>query len=650
MVNEINNKNLCLINAPAGSGKTTTIKQMVTNILLKDINASILCITYTNRAAEELMLGIESKKVQIQTIHSFISSFMSIYFSHKEILNLYFEVYADKIRERIDNASNDEHIAKSNNKYIETYGELNYETVVMNISKLQYNELPFNTLYFGGLCHDDLIIFSKLIIDRYPIIKKRISQKYKYIFIDEYQDTSSEVLKIFYESVKGGDTKLYLFGDKMQQIYKNYDGSFEEELKHFNSTRKLDTNYRSVPSIINVLNNIYNDSKFVQHEYTMAEDSKKNKNTPRVLICRDMEKAISDESIKNPEALKLYVFNKQRFTSINCGNLYHAVECVSKYHFGSKYSAVDVLTNDTQDNPDKLFRLLFSIRDMYKDYELKQYGKVIQLIKFSAIYNKEILLINIHSDKMKLNKKLVSLFKYFSDKKEEPILELLRSLISQNIVHEKYLEDILDDEEYENVLKTHISEFVNLTKYLEEPHVSTQHGVKGEGHNSVFFISEDSNNPLIKMYSFFDILVKMKVNFTEFQDFYYTYLDKIKNMQDKIKMKISELNKDAYTINENFINQKIKELYEEFKQNNYFKEFYISDFNDLFKKPGVTKVKKCLNTNTIYGVLSAYKLFYVGCSRARERLTIFIDENKIKGDKVKLIEKLSSIGFEVINC
>ncbi len=47
-------KNCFLINAPAGSGKTTQIKTMIRQFIIESPNDNILCITYTNRAADEL--------------------------------------------------------------------------------------------------------------------------------------------------------------------------------------------------------------------------------------------------------------------------------------------------------------------------------------------------------------------------------------------------------------------------------------------------------------------------------------------------------------------------------------------------------------------------------------------------------------------
>jgi DNA helicase II / ATP-dependent DNA helicase PcrA len=50
--------NIFLVNAPAGSGKTTKIKAMLSKIIASNPNDNILCITYTNRAAEELARGM----------------------------------------------------------------------------------------------------------------------------------------------------------------------------------------------------------------------------------------------------------------------------------------------------------------------------------------------------------------------------------------------------------------------------------------------------------------------------------------------------------------------------------------------------------------------------------------------------------------
>lgn len=67
--------NLKLINAPAGSGKSTEIKRVVREWSAEHPFDRLLCVTYTNRAADELKLDISSPYVEVSTIHSFLSSF-----------------------------------------------------------------------------------------------------------------------------------------------------------------------------------------------------------------------------------------------------------------------------------------------------------------------------------------------------------------------------------------------------------------------------------------------------------------------------------------------------------------------------------------------------------------------------------------------
>lgn len=139
-------RNCFLINAPARSGKTTQIKAMVQKCLADNPQDNILCITYTNRAAEELSKNLNAKNVFIGTIHSFLHNFMKRYFSHSDILNLYFEVCGERIQQRIANSEKDEHIEVSNKKYEEKYGVIDFDTVKKNIAAISYNESPFSSL------------------------------------------------------------------------------------------------------------------------------------------------------------------------------------------------------------------------------------------------------------------------------------------------------------------------------------------------------------------------------------------------------------------------------------------------------------------------------------------------------------------------
>lgn len=646
MVNEINN--MFLVNAPAGSGKTTQIKAMINQLLSNNPQDNILCITYTNRAADELSKDIKTSNVFIGTIHSFLHNFMKRYFSHQEIINLYFEMFSDAIEKRINNLDEDENIAVSNEKYKEKFGDLNYEIIKANINTLFYNESSYSSLYYGGLSHDDLIRFSKYVFDKFPIIKKRISSKYQYIFIDEYQDTSADILNIFYESVIGTNTKLFLFGDKMQQIYKNYDGSFENKFALFDTSKILRINYRSVPKIVDLLNKIYNDSKFEQ-KYSDKMKQIKSKYNPRVIVCNNIEEKLSEIKKQEQDLLVLYLLNKTRFYAIGCNNLYHAYGNMSKYAYGRTYNPVDILTKNYDDNPDPLIKLLYIISEMYIEYKNKQYGLIIQKLKNNAvIFNKDGLYIKAHEDKKKLHDKLCKIFSVLTDKQKK-IVDLLNELEKNSLVLSSYLEGIYEDTDYNLVMNVPTEEVILMFNYLKDPKISTQHGVKGESHDSVVFVADDSTrNPVVHMYHFFEMWGQLDISLSTFQKFYYLYINELSDLQNTIGVKINDMTNEIYKLNEQYIIDKAKTINNKFKNDSYFKYLCAKNYDQYINSPSYSKAKKCLKENTVYGVLSAYKLFYVGCSRARKNLTILIERSKIKGNFEHQKRKFAQIGFDII--
>ena len=647
MASKLNN--CYLINAPAGSGKTTEIKSMVQRCIIDNPKDNILCITYTNRAADELSKGVLSKNVFIGTIHSFLHFFLKPYFAHQDILELYFEIYGAQISERIDNKSQKENIAESNVRYIERYGKLDYDMVRNNIKVLSYNESPFSSLYYGGLSHDDLISFSKAIFNRYPVIKKRMTSKYQFIFIDEYQDTMSDVLKIFFESVHNTKTKLFLFGDRMQQIYKNYDGSFEESFELFDTTKALTTNYRSVKNIVDILNNIYNDPALVQNSSKKMRSAKSDFD-PRIIISHSIQAEIESLRKSDPGTLILYLFNRERFSDIDAINLYNAFDKMEKYSFGKAVSAVDVLTTHYEDNPDSLLKVLFCIVELLRLYKAQQYGSIIQILKGNkSVFSKDSWNIKTHNDKKTVFNNIKQVFNII-ESESKTIADLIRGLSNVHLLNEAYLSGIVDDDDYKLAELVPVVEVVHVADYLCNPRVSTQHGVKGESHDSVVFVAEDSsNNPCVAMYRFFEMWGQIQISAKTLNQFYYNFAAEVDNIQQSIGIKGSVLKKGTYIANEEMIKAKLHTVFDRFKDDPYFQFIYGADYESYFSKPGVTKARDCLKGNTAYSILSAYKLFYVGCSRARRNLTILLDSSKIKGNLEPQKKRFEEIGFQVVS-
>lgn len=643
--------NIYLINAPAGSGKTTRIKSMINESLISNPNDNILCITYTNRAVNELKIGLESNNVFISTIHSFLNKFIGIYFSNKQIVELYFEIYNARINERIINFDRDENVEKSNNKYIEKYGSLSLETLKENITSIFYNESQYSSLYYGGLSHDDLIFFAKSVFDKFTVIKKRLTQKYQAIFIDEYQDSSIHVLKMFYDAVIDTRTSLFLLGDKMQQIYKNYDGSFEEEFSKLNKSISLNINYRSIPRIIDILNNLYNEVEYKQlpdHNIVLIEPDF----LPRVIFCENVKEMVQIEKEIYPFALELYLLNQQRFTAIDAGNLYSTLNRIEKYSFGSKYTAVNIISDSSNDNPDILIKLLFIVHQICEQYKISNFGGINQIIKNNTnIFDNAIIAVNNHNDKMRVRNILENIISVYNDDTYQlSINEMIKILRDSGMVYTSLLDLITESGEYSEVLNVNICEFRAVARYLINPNVSTQHGVKGESHDTVFFIAEDSSNtqPLVHMYNFLKLWSTVDISLNIFEAFYYDYLRWINETNTQLGFKLSNLNSQLYALNSHIINHRINELINNFKNNQIFECLCKDSYNKYLLKPNVKNAKQCFKESEVYGSLSAYRLFYVGCSRARRNLTIFIDANKVSGFREKLVNKFISVGFNVL--
>lgn len=641
-------ENLFLVNAPAGSGKTTWIRKNVRKYLLQNPNDNVLCITYTNRAAEELGKDVDSNRVYFGTIHSFINDFIGSFFSHESILELYWEVYKNQIVERIENVSQNGNWAESNMRYIEKYGGLTPEIVRSNITMISYNQAPFNSLYRGALGHDDLISFTRLAVERFPVIKKKISDKYQVVFIDEYQDTATDVLQIFYSSMIGKKSKLYLLGDKMQQIYRNYNGEFETYFNIYNKSINLSVNYRTTPKIVSILNKIYNDECYKQTAYEKNKDENMDF-LPEVRIVTDIEKNVSELMEQYKDSLILYLSNKSRFYNIGVGELYDAYSGMEKYSFGKKYNAVDVLTKEEIRENDALLSFLFTV-NIIVDYFTKEfYGEVFRIIRKAGTYfNCEKFIIRKHIDKHLVKDKLDDIVALYNEL-STTVDDFLSLCVEKKYIREEFYSAVVEENDYQLVKNVKVQEVKVLADYMSDPKISTQHGVKGESHDTVVFVADNSrSNPVVHMSKFFEMWSNIDITLSEFDAFYYIYSQMLNQIENKIGMKCSQLKADTYISVASIIDEELQAFTKKNETNPYYIQLLKVKMDKYFGKKNVTNVKECLKEGTVYGPLCAYRLFYVGCSRAKRNLVIMINKKDIEGFEDKLRNKLMITGFNVL--
>ena len=650
--------NFYKINAPAGSGKTYFISKTINDILNNEPFVKILCITYTNRASQVMQERIVSPNVEISTIHSFLNKFLKPFFRNEKVIDYYLEIYKEEIETTLKEET-------KLNRYKERFqveGEVSEETIKSNLYEIYYNERQYSSVLNGGLSHDDLLNFSFKLIDRFPKIGFKLREMYDYIFIDEVQDTNADILRFFYNSAKDSSTNVYFLGDKMQEIYNKYDGSFETEFREFdgNLSKTFTTNYRSSEEIVDLLNNLYQSSSRVKQ---VAYKGKKGQ-FPQLVFTDNIEKYLFDNREAYEEFYKLRTINKKRFKNIN--NSGKSAEEIYKiyqeiYPNNGRVSVMDVLTNSNYDeNPDVLMSFLSLLFQVLNEYKNKNYGEVIRILKNSkrnssfgksiSVFNSHLLKIELHEDKVKLKEKMNFFIELLeSDSSLETVLQ---ELVNEKIISSDFYKFISSYERngsflYTDLFSSSIELFKLIDEYNRNPMVSTQHGVKGEGHKKILFVAENSSNPGIKIYEFLNLFTHFytqnKFNFDSFQQFFYNFNRDIFLLEDKLEKKISKIQaEDRKQYIDDFQN-----IYNKYLDNDYFKFICLKQNTlQLREKTCLADIKIIFNNNTVRSILTAYKLFYVGCSRAEEELVVLINASQID-NMTEFKNCFKQIGFQI---
>lgn len=161
-----------LLSGGAGSGKTYSLVQVIKKVIEDNPTSKIACMTYTNAAVKEIEERVNHKNLNVSTIHDFLWD--NIKHFQKEL----------KIA--IITLSNDENVNKIKidglSKVSNDYFDNGEETV-----KIQYKE--YLRLKDGIISHDELLVIADYMFAKYSKLCDVVKDRYKFIFIDEYQDT-----------------------------------------------------------------------------------------------------------------------------------------------------------------------------------------------------------------------------------------------------------------------------------------------------------------------------------------------------------------------------------------------------------------------------------------------------------------------------
>ncbi len=277
-----------LIIAGAGAGKTKTLTTKIAYLIENDMARpyNILAITFTNKAAKEMkdriykLIGDEAKKIQISTFHSFglkllrenyetlgyeknfviMDSDDSLTVVKKIIKDLGYDpkVYNPRaIRNKISGCKNE----MMTPDIYERYAISDYEKVVQQVFEKYETKLKKN----NSVDFDDLLLLPIELFKKNPDILEKYQDLYKYILIDEYQDTN-EAQYILTKMISAKNRKITCVGDDSQSIYSfrgaNYKNilNFEKDYKDAH-TILLEENYRSTSTILDAANQVIKNNK-----------------------------------------------------------------------------------------------------------------------------------------------------------------------------------------------------------------------------------------------------------------------------------------------------------------------------------------------------------------------------------------------------
>jgi len=322
-----------MVIAGAGSGKTRVLTYRIAYMMENGIDPfNILALTFTNKAAREMTERIgqivgasEAKNITMGTFHSVFSKILRFNADRIGFPNN-FTIYDTQ-----DSKSVIKDIIKEFNLDDKTYKPssifgrissaknnlLSPEMYALNPEIMQedrqsrrpemariYQAYANRCQKSGAMDFDDLLYFTNILLSEYPDVLSYYQQKFKYIMVDEYQDTNYAQYLIV-KKLAAAYENICVVGDDAQSIY-SFRGATMENIfqfqKDYDDVRviKLEQNYRSSKTILNAANQIIanNSNQIPKELWTDKELGDKIK-----LVCtftdNDEGKFVADTIIEN---------------------------------------------------------------------------------------------------------------------------------------------------------------------------------------------------------------------------------------------------------------------------------------------------------------------------------------------------------------
>jgi DNA helicase II / ATP-dependent DNA helicase PcrA len=277
-----------LIIAGAGTGKTRTLVYRVAHLIDSGVDPrSILLLTFTRRAAEEMIrragLLIDSRCHQVAggTFHSFANLVLREFGRRIDLLPSFTimdrtdsEAVIQEIRAQMGLNTKDRRFPRKQTCAEIFSMALNKQTPLGELIELDYPHLiesneeliDLNRRYIDYkqtkslVDYDDLLTKLKDLLATHEQVRNRLSDRFRFIMVDEYQDTNHLQSKIV-RLLAATHNNVAVVGDDAQSIYSFRGADFRNIMdfpKHFPGARiiKLEENYRSTQPILNLTNEI----------------------------------------------------------------------------------------------------------------------------------------------------------------------------------------------------------------------------------------------------------------------------------------------------------------------------------------------------------------------------------------------------------
>ena len=298
-----------IVIAGAGSGKTRVLTYKIAYLMTQGVDPfNILALTFTNKAAREMkerianIVGDEAKNLWMGTFHSVFARILRIE-AHKIGYTSNFTIYdsddSQKLVARIIKELNLDkeqykykiifsRISSMKNNFISADQYVNDEDMLLS-DKIS-NRPKFHQIYkqyvdrcfkAGAMDFDDLLLKTNELLNSYPDTLSKYQNIFRYILVDEYQDTNHSQYLII-RSLSDKFQNICVVGDDAQSIYSFRGANINNILnfqKDFPDSKifRLEQNYRSTKNIVNAANSIieYNQKRLKKNVWTNNESGEK---------------------------------------------------------------------------------------------------------------------------------------------------------------------------------------------------------------------------------------------------------------------------------------------------------------------------------------------------------------------------------------